>query len=203
MQTPLIYIFTISLISIFTSISSAQLVGCDAVGCPNNPDSRCTVGNTTLSELGISDLNATISSEPLTWTVGLQFYTETFQHVERDYFLGTPPSLSLTNQSTVRACALFFDGISPSLKFPGNQNLSDYLTGTCSDALGTSCVSDFMSQAQTEMGNILSTAGQNWTESAICTALQTRLQSSAPSSCEAARSHNWGTIAVRGEPFAH
>jgi hypothetical protein len=60
---------TIWLIALITT-STAQLLGCDDVGCPLDPSSRaqasCQLGNITANNLGITQVNTSLSSEPLT-----------------------------------------------------------------------------------------------------------------------------------------
>ncbi|KAI9642416.1 hypothetical protein NHQ30_009221 [Ciborinia camelliae] len=187
----------IPLVTFALSIANAQtLVGCDAVSCPTTGgQTHCTVGNTTMSELGITSFNTSLNTSPFTWTLGIQ---ETFDPVnkslaswDRDFFLGTPPSISNLTSST-HGCALFFDGISPNLFFQGNDS-----SGTCQDALSSQCVNDLLSQSQSEMVSLLKNSTGSQTESNICSELQSALQSQAPTSCTAAASHNWGTINVQ------
>lgn len=180
-------------------ISSGQLVGCDAIDCPTvYRQAHCIVGNSTLNILGISNLSTSISPKPLTWTIGLQTVEDpaysTSSFYDRDYYLGTPPSVQLSDVSSFRGCALFFEGIASKLSFPGP---SEYSIGTCSDALSASCVSELLSQAQSAMQAILIASGQNRSESAVCASLQSQLQNSAPKSCSILPNQSWGTIITR------
>ncbi|PQE08123.1 hypothetical protein CJF31_00008216 [Rutstroemia sp. NJR-2017a BVV2] len=193
---------------IFLSISQAQdqtLVGCDAVHCPiNNKTSTCPVGNTTLSYLGITSLNTSLASSPLTWTLGTQVTYDpsnnSLASLDRDYFLGTPPTILNLTSNSYHGCALFFDGVSANnLSFPNTPHESG--SGTCNDALSTSCVTDLLAQSQSELNTLLSSNSSN--ESKICSALQSALQSKSPTSCtDIVPNHNgWGNIIVRGENY--
>ncbi|PQE12559.1 hypothetical protein CJF30_00002431 [Rutstroemia sp. NJR-2017a BBW] len=189
---------------IFLSVSQAQdqtLVGCDAVHCPTNyKTSTCPVGNTTLSLLGITSLNTSLASSPLTWTLGTQVTydssNKSLASLDQDYFLGTPPTILNLTSNTYHGCALFFAGVSATnLSFPNTPHESG--SGTCNDALSTSCVTDLLAQSQSELNILLSSDSSN--ESKVCSALQSALQSKTPTSCtDILPNHNgWGNIIVR------
>jgi hypothetical protein len=171
----------------FLSVSQAQtqtLVGCDAVHCPTNyKTSTCPVGNATLSHLGITSLNTSLASSPLTWTLGTQVTFDpsnsSLASLDRDYFLGTPPTISNLTSIPYHGCALFFDGISANLSFPNTARESG--SGTCNDALSSSCVTDLLAQSQSELKTLLDS--DSGSESKICSALQSALQSKPPTSC--------------------
>ena len=106
-----------------------------------------------------------VRAAPARFTIGVQEGGGTDNSlVERDYFLGTPPSLNLTDSSTVRSYALFFEGMSSSLNFRFNPDLPSGVQDsvrTRNDALEASCISDFMSQVRDKMKTILTATGQN------------------------------------------
>jgi hypothetical protein len=190
----------------FLSVSQAQdqtLVGCDAVHCPTNyRTSTCPVGNTTLSYLGITSLNTSLASSPLTWTLGTQTILDSSNNsvvsLDRDYFLGTPPTASNLTSNTYYGCALFFDGVSATnLSFPNTPHESG--SGTCNDALSTSCVTDLLAQSQSELNTLLSSDSSD--ESKVCSALQSAFQSKSPTSCTDIFPNDnvWGDIIVRGK----
>ncbi|PQE30989.1 vacuolar sorting VPS1 dynamin protein [Rutstroemia sp. NJR-2017a WRK4] len=141
------------------------LVGCDAVHCPTNyKTSTCPVDNTTLSYLGITSLNTSLASSPLTWTLGTQVTydpsNKSLVSLDRDYFLGTPPTVLNLTSNTYHGCALFFDGVSATnLSFPNTPHESG--SGTCNDALSTSCVTDLLAQSQSELNTLLSSDSSN------------------------------------------
>ncbi|KAF7918587.1 hypothetical protein EAE99_008781 [Botrytis elliptica] len=191
----------ISISGFIISIVNAQdLVGCDAVSCPTTyRQAHCTVGNTTLSELGITSFNTSLDISPFIWTLGIQEIIDPANSSralwDRNYFLGTPPSVvDLTSSS--RGCALFFDGISADLSFPGVDRSTT--VGSCQDALSSLCVNDLLSQSQSQILSLMKDSKKTQTELNICAELQSALQSQAPASCDAVASHDWGTIIVRG-----
>lgn len=159
----------------------------------------CTVGNSTAVGIGIITTNSSLSApEPLTWTIAIQPTKEnnTRRAFERDFFLGTPPSLDLRNTSR-GACALIFDGVSSNLTF-NDHNPQYGANGTCDNALGPACVSDLRSQSVTELQLILGADGVvDEDTSGTCEALASALREHAPASCSAAGSGNWGTLLAR------
>ncbi|KAJ8065161.1 hypothetical protein OCU04_005874 [Sclerotinia nivalis] len=188
----------------FLSVSQAQnqtLVGCDAVHCPtDHKTSTCPVGNTTLSYLGITSFNTSLASLPLTWTLGTQVNHDpsnsSLASLDRDYFLGTPPTISNLISTPYHGCALFFDGVSANLSFPNTARESG--SGTCNDALSSSCVTDLLAQSQSELKTLLGSDSSS--ESKICSALQSALQSKPPTSCtdiQTIHINGWGNTIAR------
>ena len=210
----ILFITTTYLLATF---SYAQLSGCDAVDCPTdqNGKSQCVLGNVTAAALGVLSFNASLSPQPLTWTLIVQSLNSQQNLYERDFFLGTPPSLNLSQKTTTtstpyrqpQACSLFFEGIAPHLRFPGSDPLYDQ--GTCNDALNADCVADLQAQAQSELSKILhdsssggassSKGNSNSTTlaSSVCEALGTSLRDNAPTSCTLASGGHWGSILSR------
>lgn len=189
----------VPILAAFGQTSKAQLVGCDAVGCPLNQYNRpqCEIGNLTAQEIGVANLSTSISPKPLTWTLSTSASsdpTNSSQEVfTRTFYLGTPPSLDLQTLTTYQSCALFFEGISSNLAFPLHDLDTD--VGTCSDAMGLACVNNLMVQANSTLSNIM--AGNNDTIT-ICQTLETMLRDNAPHTCANATNGSWGNISVKG-----
>lgn len=112
--------------------------------------------------------------------------------MSRDFYLCTPPAVDLTPESNTHACALFFDGIASDSTFGTSA------TGTCNDALTSSCVDDLLAQSQSQMAKILSSISNTRNETDICNALQSAIESQAPVSCTAAKDGSWGDIVAQG-----
>ena len=97
------------------------------MGCPRYGSRlQCVLGNATLLSVGIASFNASISSQPLAWTVGLSQAPDTDPAsrqslLGRAFFLGTPASVDFGELNPYRACALIFEGVSSSLAFPGED----------------------------------------------------------------------------------
>ncbi|EXJ77486.1 hypothetical protein A1O3_09712 [Capronia epimyces CBS 606.96] len=129
---------------------SAQLVGCDVLGCQAD---GCTVGNTTNSFIGTTSFNTSVSPHaPLTWTVGASSQQSSGNSPQtqfvKNFYLGYPPSLDLAGASDFMGCALFFEGIAKSITLNGT---SEYTSVTCGQTLGDGCVHDLVSQAQQQV----------------------------------------------------
>jgi len=185
----------------FARISTAEISSCDAVNCPLDKynQSQCVIGNSTASAIGIISVNSSLSTpQPLTWTLSVQLVTDHDDAFERDFFLGTPPSLKLQQPtpSPKEACSLFFEGVAPRLRFPGTS--PEYDQGTCNDALTLSCVNDLRTQAHDELNKILSDDKRNKTDTTTtCDILVDALRNNAPSSCPVAVDGKWGDVLAR------
>jgi len=196
MRTAQSYIGALPLLLISLSRpTTAQLVGCDVVACPNgnSNEPECAIGNITASELGIASLNSTISPQPLTWTVaGSTIYDSTNSSevlLTKSFYLGTPPSLDLNSSESFSGCALFFEGMTTILRFNGTDQ--DTAVGTCGDAMGSQCVTDLLSQAKSKLSSFAGNSGVN---SSVCAQLQSALEDSAPKTCTNATGGSWGVI---------
>lgn len=175
---------------LFTSTTAAQLVGCDAVGCPVDDyrTAQCSVGNATLKALGIANVTTALDAQPLTWTLGLQEIKTPDANVtlDRNFYLGIPPSVQLNN--TV-GCALIFDGVAANL----SATKGDDEKFTCSRALAESCITDLISQAQTNYGD----AGKDSKGGAdFCNKLRDSLVDQPPKTCNGLQG-SWGAISAR------
>jgi hypothetical protein len=175
---------------LFTSTTAAQLVGCDAVGCPVDDyrTAQCSVGNATLKALGIANVTTALDAQPLTWTLGLQELKSPSANVtlDRNFYLGIPPSVQLNN--TV-GCALIFDGVAANL----SATKGDDEKFTCSRALADSCITDLISQAQTNYGNVGKDAKGG---AEFCDKLRDSLVDQPPKSCNGLQG-SWGAISAR------
>ena len=172
----------------FGSSALAQLLGCDAVGCPLDDyrTPQCEVGNATLKAIGIANVTTLLDAQPLTWTLGLQELNGTQPTFDRNFYLGTPASLEL-NDTT--GCALFFEGVSTNLT-TSKGNLLDKFT--CSDALAESCVSDLITQAESNSKDISGTSD----DSDFCNKLRDSLVNKPPSTCNGLQG-SWGNIIAK------
>lgn len=191
-----------SILSLLSATSAADiLVSCDKVPCPRNEYNRdqCTVGNTTLVSIGVASfaVPSSISSSPFTWAIGIQSVdtpevksdTTLGDSIERSYFLGTPQGTDLSKSAPNGACAIFFEGISEFIHFPGVNNETSI--GTCADALTAGCATALIQQAQSEATKLGGSKDK-------CEALQTALASAPPAACSLALSkESWGLVAVR------
>ena len=190
----------IALLSL-SRLSLAQLSSCDAVNCPLDQyrNFECVVGNASAIALGITSFTSPLSSQPLTWTIVVQGVNGPSNNYERDFFLGTSPSLNLTagGSSQSQACGLFFEGVATKIKFPGTDR--EYDQGTCDDALTQSCVNDLRTQARTELANIRGGSGgyNDSLPASVCGKLGDVLRDDAPKTCTVVSDGRWGDVLVR------
>lgn len=180
--------------------ASAQLVGCDAVACPLNDYGFecCPIWNITAASIGIANFSSALSPEPLTWATTVPSSAGPANSLlgvyQQGYYLGTPPSLNLQGTKKIEGCALFFQGISSSLQFPQSHPSTE--VGTCQDALGSSCVSDLVSQVNREFSELMKAANAI---SDICSDLKAALRNSALRTCNAPHGGSWSTINVKSK----
>jgi hypothetical protein len=180
---------TTLLLSFLGVASAAELLGCDAVNCTKDSygtGTKCKVGNSTLGALGITNFTSTLDKSPLTWTFGYnengtKAGNDSIRLFDRNFYLGTPPSLSLKDTT---GCALFFEGYSPTIKKPMGEKQDNF---TCADVLNESCVNDVILQAKTEGKNINGTSD-------FCNQLQKVIADKPPSSCSFLPNKSWGTV---------
>ena len=181
----------------FCHFSLAQILGCDAVNCPldSQGSPQCTVGNSTARDIGIKDFNVQSGSEPLTWTIMVQNLTSSGA-IERDFFLGTPSNVSSQDHYRKDACALFFEGVAPKIKFPGKDREHD--NGNCNDALTKPCADDLLKQLQNQFDNGAhrDNRGRNSPDK-LCRSLSEAIKYGAPKPCQIASNGYWGDIVVR------
>ena len=189
----------LTILALSTS-SNAVILGCSDVNCPldQNHNPQCSIANSTASGIGLTSVNSALStSQPLTWTLLVQEIKADQNMFERDFFLGTPPSLDLSsNSSSLKsACALFFDGIATKLRFPGSDR--EYDQGTCDDALNSTCVADLLTQGHDELDKIIKSNQNTSDEASVCNSLSDALRDHAPASCTAPADGKWGTLLAR------
>lgn len=175
----------------FGSSAVAQLLGCDAVGCPVDEyrTPQCEIGNATLKAIGITNVTTLLDSQPLTWTLGLQELKAEQPTFDRNFYLGTAPSLSLNDTTS---CALFFEGVSSNLTTSAGNQLNKF---TCSDALPAACISDLLTQAQSSFDTLEDTSS-----SSICSQLRDTLLTKPPPTCNLPQ-NTWGTILATRKPL--
>lgn len=174
--------------------AATQLLGCDDVQCPHNPNGMaadCQLGNITADNIGVANFTTSLSSQPLTWTIGQsQTQSNTSIVISRDFYLGQPLSLNIQLQSGTPDCGIFFHGIAPLLQFPGPGGVDQGpISGTCADALTLSCVEDLQNQ-------VIEVLIANSTID--CLGLAAILQLKAPTSCPA-QNGNWGEVSAKCE----
>ncbi|KAL9108923.1 MAG: hypothetical protein Q9227_006319 [Pyrenula ochraceoflavens] len=179
-------------------LGSSQISGIDAVNTSSDQfgHPECVIGNFTSHALGIASFSVASISQTLTWTVALSSTPDSSNQsqllYDRNYILGAPKTAKLTDSRTFHGCALFFEGMTPSLSFQDANNETS--TGSCIDALPVSCINDVIKLAQTE-GKIAQNQRSNSTLS-VCSALQHRIGDSMPNSCNAVKS-GWNNILVK------
>ncbi|KEF55322.1 uncharacterized protein A1O9_08976 [Exophiala aquamarina CBS 119918] len=177
----------------FNSVIRAQLLGCDAVGCPqvDGTTSSCPIANVTAEAIGTANITSAISLDPLTWTVAFSSNVSptnsSVDNLERNLYLGTPASLDLARVEGVKGCALVFKDVVNRHEYAPSE------AGTCQVLLGNSCAADLMSQANETLSDILASDDASF----ICSKLAVQLRDNAPSSCSLTDNGFWGAISVQ------
>lgn len=190
--------FLIFAISLFPYGTTSQLLSCDELGCPSELPgyARCQLEDFTARQVGVSQINSSLSQSPLTWTVGVRAgipESNTSLPLRRkEFYLGQPPNLGLQAVDSVYGCAIFFEGISWALDFGHHLDLPDLVKddGTCMDALTEGCVSDWTSQ-------VYSLIRQN-NETLNCSELAETLQNNPPGTCKHL-GKSWGDVISQGK----
>jgi hypothetical protein len=193
-NTKMIYTYSIFILLTFFSPTNSQILSCTQIGCPvENSLARCAVDDTTLTEIGATNLTTSLSTQPFSWTVGFTPEAFTNSSDQKRYYLGTPPLIDLRSRVDITGCALFFFGI-PGLAFdrPDGtlQNLGTE-DGTCANALGSDCVTDLLQQTN-EVAQNLTSSGQ-----LQCSELAQALQNAPPTTCTQAGT--WNNITAQSQ----
>ncbi|OCT52105.1 hypothetical protein CLCR_08805 [Cladophialophora carrionii] len=192
-------------LAMLTRRAHSQVVGCDVLSCNGGADNECTLGNTTSSFIGTTNLTTSISpgGAPVTWTVGA-FSADssgssnlTDVTFTKQFYLGTPPSLNLAATDDFAGCALFFEGIARSLPLDG---VAEYGSVTCRQTLQDACVDDLLAQATRQVQTLRSSVSGG--TAAVCSALQSTLEANPPQSCQSTATVTWGSVVAKGAQSA-
>jgi hypothetical protein len=181
---------------LLTSSCTAQLLGCEDVGCPSDRSrAHGELNGTTLTVLGVSEVNTSLRSQPPTWTVGISYISAPNTSLglwHKDFYLGQPPATRLQTSQSVTGCAFFFEGISSFLEFHdmGSSEFEDDIT--CQGALASECVSSWKSQAVDEVSKAVQAGSLD------CLTLASTLQNNPSSQCKNLDGH-WGLLSAQGE----
>jgi hypothetical protein len=158
--------------------SSAQIVGCDGlnVQCPtkkNDSDSLpCNYNN---GEIGVVSLNSNVTPEPLTWTVTM------YDDGDKNFWLGSPPSLDLARETDFGACALRVWNMTTALQLPAGFN--DFANFGCPTVLGDDCVQDLIIQMREQLVSIVNGTTELVMGGSPCDLISLNFEENAPASC--------------------
>ncbi|KAI9884937.1 MAG: hypothetical protein M1823_003284 [Watsoniomyces obsoletus] len=199
----------VPLIALLSVVCSGQvndtarpLIGCPALNCPtgqfNQPE--CILGNTTSTQVGVAqvDINITQQQQPLTWTVGVQEIENPLDFnrplMERNFFLGAPPSLERPNASTTLiGCALFF----PNFGILSESEL-DSTRSNCSESISEECRIDLISRVEAKFpSSAIPITRINRNLSSTCAELEVLMRQRIPQSCMLNPTHDWRSVIVR------
>ena len=143
--------------------SSSQIVGCDGlhIECPSK-QSATDGGICGYNEDGIGvvsfDSNNTTEG-PLTWTVRAVDAPNGGPHASRTgraFYLGTPPSLNLSEVTDFGACTAFLWNLTSTLQLP--PGFSDFNDFGCNTIMDPQCARDVVSSARNELLRLLEDA---------------------------------------------
>lgn len=167
--------------------ATAQVVGCNGEGIDCSTDDKDAKGicqpRLTKDGIGIVSFDSNITSDgPLTWTLTTsEQKTAGEEYTDRSIWLGTPPSLNVSDISDFGGCSVSMGNITSSLQLPPGFN--DYENFGCGNVMGEGCVQDLVSRVNQELAIIV----QNGTldgHTSPCTLIVDRLQGvQLPNSC--------------------
>ncbi|KAI1657773.1 hypothetical protein F4813DRAFT_359511 [Daldinia decipiens] len=172
------------------------IVGCADVECPASSTSsvndKCTVADTdSFIYVGLTRVptdNDALSG--LSWSKGFKVGSyNNNRDYESTFYLGTPPDLQLNNSTG--ACAVFLHGASKNLAFPGDND--ETAQGTCTDAMGSSCVDALVSRATT-LVNGYNSGSERLSVSEACSRLQKDLEDSKDEACARISQGSWSNF---------
>ncbi|KAI1464083.1 uncharacterized protein F4812DRAFT_222112 [Daldinia caldariorum] len=180
------------------------IVGCADLECPassrGDVNDNCTVADTgSYIYVGLTRIptdNDALSG--ISWSKGFNVgSSDNKREFQSTFYLGTPPDLQLNNSTG--ACAVFLHGASQNIAFPGED--SEPAQGTCTDALGSSCVDALVSRART-LVNGYNSGSESLSISEACSRLQQDLEDSNDQACTRVSKGHWSnftSVALTGE----
>jgi hypothetical protein len=184
----------------------SQIVGCDGpnIQCPTE-DSDAK-GSCAYSDYGIGvvEFDSNITEAPLTWTMTTVDDTRKDSQMSvRRFWLGTPPSINLTNTSTFGACSMVFQPsleLTSLLQVPPGTNLDNF---GCETVMGEDCLRGLAGRLQQEASRAVEDG--NMDDRLVrspCAAVRERLQAAKlPESCIARfRAETYGFRNPNSEP---
>ena len=194
-------IFTLPALLLLFNNACAQLGTCIQVKCPQKgQDWSCPIGNVTNEALVIAGFDSSISpADNLTWTLG---FSQKWRPASddsswtRQYYLGSPKTVSLQSSPSIGGCAMFFEGAMPKLRL--EQENEEFSQGTCADVMGSTCVTDLLAQARDET-LALSALSPVADQVVLCNHLAELLRISPPNSCGNITSGSWGKVVGRSK----
>ncbi|KAJ3561539.1 hypothetical protein NPX13_g8908 [Xylaria arbuscula] len=181
------------------------IVGCAELGCPasskNTVDDDCTIANSSFTYVGLTRIPTENKDlkDRVSWTKGFNVIGNdnggsTFHSA---FYLGTSPDLDLEDTG---ACAVLFHGIETALSFDSTNGSEETAQGTCSDAIGSSCVTALVDRAKKLLGSF---GDDTPSSSEACAKLQEDLEKNIDDACQrvtkGSRWTNLTSIALSGK----
>lgn len=178
------------------------IVGCVELGCPasssNTVDDDCTVGNSSFTYVGLTPIpteNKDLKGK-VSWTKGFSVIDNGFGGTAFDsaFYFGTSLELDLEDTG---ACAVLFHGIESGLSFDRINANRETAQGTCSDAMGSACVTALVDRAK----KLLDSFEDGVPSSAeACAKLQDDLEKNLDDACQPLTKGPWTDLASIGKP---
>ena len=180
--------------------ASAQIVGCDTLGCgeeSSGSDDDCTLFD---EDVGAISFPSNVStSGPLTWTV-VGWSDDKVdsgsprgaRRLTKEFYFGTPPEVKLENAG-FHGCGLFFLNITPALQLVAG--FDDFSTFGCGTVLGDQCVQDLLEQTRGVLEDNLAVPPEGIS---VCDAVRQSVEAAPlPSSCNLPFGRtSWGAIGL-------
>lgn len=164
-----------------------------------------TLGGQRYRDAGMIPFESPLSDQALTWTLAQRVDNPSnasgnFETVQKDFYLGTPPAVDLS-QADYYGCALFF--LDSNATFPApSYSYPDWRPGPteeCPSVIGQDCVDALQQRADSFQRSISSSQD-------LCAGLQNALLGAVPDACFLVTNQSsWGQVEARrkSHPSVH
>ncbi|KAJ3565391.1 hypothetical protein NPX13_g7520 [Xylaria arbuscula] len=152
MKKHLLVTLALSVAHAYAQELNQTVVGCVELDCPPSADAvndNCTVAGLSFPSVGLTRIptdNAGLKDK-VSWTKGFQIIDnpDSNRTFHSAFYFGTSPGLDLGDTG---ACAVLFHGLEAALSFDKVNPNIESAQGTCSDAMGSDCVTALLDRAQ-------------------------------------------------------
>jgi hypothetical protein len=194
-------ILTLSAAFVYAQDLNQTIVGCVELECPpsstDNANDNCTVADSSFPYVGLTRIpteNKDLAGK-LSWTKGFNIADspDNGRTFHSAFYLGTPPDLDLSDTG---ACAVLLHGASAALSFDKIDTNRDTAQGTCSDAMGSDCVTALLDRAK----KLLDSFGNDIPSSEdACAKLQDDLDKNMDNACLSISKGSWTNLTSAGK----
>ncbi|KAI0535002.1 hypothetical protein GGR58DRAFT_27023 [Xylaria digitata] len=172
------------------------IVGCAELECPpsstDSANDDCTVAGNSFPYVGLTRIPTENEDlrDKVSWTKGFNITdaSDNSRTFHSAFYLGTSPDLDLGDTG---ACAVLLHGVEAALSFDKVDANQDTAQGTCSDAMGSSCVTALLDRAK----KLLDSFGNDIPSSEeACAMLQDDLEKNMDNACLSISKGSWTNL---------